>query len=71
MHVKPMQVITEVTLQRCDHRHHLPLPSSADIRHMEERMENGKIKKRKVGTDGKYNENCKIDSERQTDITEK
>ncbi len=23
-------VITEVTLQRCDHRHHLPLPSSAD-----------------------------------------
>lgn len=23
-------VITEVTLLRCDHRHHLPLPSSAD-----------------------------------------
>lgn len=32
-------------------------------------MGNGKIKKRKVGTDGKYNENCKIDSEMSTDGT--
>ncbi len=36
-------------------------------------MEHGEIKKRKVGTDGKYNENCMTESERetQTDITVK
>lgn len=40
-------------------------------RQMEERMENGEIKKRKIGTDGKYNENCKTDTERQKDTTVK
>ncbi len=38
-------------------------------------MEHGEIKKRKVGTDGKYNENCMTERERetqtQTDITVK